>query len=164
MKVYAAACLALFAAVAVAQDNTTEADNASSTAAEVPTYEPTPEQKCVTEKNCGDDMNCVASCYGVPNPSADQTNQTAECFKACPETGPADEVAKCRQDCIDTKYMPTGDGKPNGKATGTASGSKADSTSEDSEDADAEGENAAASLQLTGALALPVAAVAYAMF
>ncbi|KAJ1649872.1 hypothetical protein IWQ61_009174 [Dispira simplex] len=163
MKVTVVAFLALFAAVAVAQNNSTEADNATSTTAEVPTYEPTAEQKCVIDNDCGDDMNCISKCYGVPNPSADQTNQTAECFIACPETGDAEEIASCRQSCIDTKYMPTVDTKPNNKATGTASGSKANASSDDSDNA--EGDNsAAASLKFTAGLALPVAAVAYSMF
>ncbi|KAJ1982058.1 hypothetical protein H4R35_000451 [Dimargaris xerosporica] len=147
------------AALAAAQSNSTESDTA---APAVPTYTPSAEEQCTIDKKCGTDMNCIAGCYNVPNPTEEQTNTTSECFLKCPESGP--DVESCRSKCVNENYMPSsskspsssdnkGDDKDSNKNKGDSTASDDSSaTGDDSEDSGAA--HVAASL----ALALPALA------
>ncbi|KAJ1984958.1 hypothetical protein H4R34_000301 [Dimargaris verticillata] len=152
--------LVLFAlaAVASAQNNSTESDSA---APAVPTYTPSAEEQCTISKKCGTDMNCIAGCYNVPNPTEQQTNVTSECFLKCPETG--SDVESCRSKCVNENYMPSSsdsssssdksDKKDGDKKKGN--GSASDDSSATGDDSD---ESGAAHVVASLALALPALA------
>ncbi|KAJ1994518.1 hypothetical protein H4R33_000224 [Dimargaris cristalligena] len=148
--------LAALATAAFAQNSTEPATTTAEVV--VPTYVPTAEEKCIEDNNCGTDMDCLAACYKVPNPTAENLNKTNECFAKCPETGDINVISQCRDSCINQYYMPTSQVKipatsAGSKATGTASDAKP-SGSSDSSDSD----SGAASLVATFALAVPAVA------
>ncbi|KAJ1907857.1 hypothetical protein IWQ60_011787 [Tieghemiomyces parasiticus] len=145
-------------AVAAAQSSSDVASPVS--AAPVPTVAPTAAEKCVQSNNCGTNTACVAACYGVPAPTEQQANQTAECFAKCPQTGDINTIADCRSSCINNNYLVTSAVKQpaastsGSKPSGTQSGSKATGTSDSEEDES----SGAASVVASFALAVPALA------
>jgi len=73
--------------------------------------------QCVIDKNCNNDVSCIARCYNVPAPTVDMVHQTNDCAIKCPD--PAVDNAgylKCYNDCVDNFYM----GNNNGAAPAPA--------------------------------------------
>jgi len=138
----------LFAAGAYAAATGTGSAEATGTpavtAAPAPTYTPSPGQLCIS-KNCkAGDVNCAASCVGVPYPNTAQIEDTHSCAANCKQS--ASTYAACLDSCINSHYYnPTkavgggsggGDANPTGtdagsEATGTGSGSGAQATGTD---------------------------------
>jgi len=56
-------------------------------------------KECIANKNCGDDVVCIAKCYNVPAPSVQQVNDAEKCIKEC------NGKESCYINCIDTHYM-----------------------------------------------------------
>ncbi|OMJ19883.1 hypothetical protein AYI69_g6441 [Smittium culicis] len=69
----------------------------------------TPQQQCVASK-CNNDngnVNCVASCYGVPSPDSSAITQTNKCYEDCIRASDdASTRAACNAGCISKFYNP----------------------------------------------------------
>jgi len=134
----------LFAAGAYAAATGTGSAEATGTpavtAAPAPTYTPSPGQLCIS-KNCkAGDVNCAASCVGVPYPNTAQIEDTHSCAANCKQS--ASTYAACLDSCINSHYYnPTkavGGGAAGGasaeptgtedQATGTDAGAAATGT------------------------------------
>ncbi|ORX57793.1 hypothetical protein BCR36DRAFT_409264 [Piromyces finnis] len=65
--------------------------------------------QCVKEKNCGNDINCIANCYNVPNPNKESVLRTADCQISCNAKYPDpyldnELLNQCYQECITKEY------------------------------------------------------------
>jgi hypothetical protein len=73
-----------------------------------PSQTPTAETTCLSKCAPGD-VNCQAVCVGVPNPNAQQMNQTTECVAQCDQgDGSAAATQKytaCRNNCISSYIL-----------------------------------------------------------
>ncbi|KAK9710135.1 hypothetical protein K7432_008610 [Basidiobolus ranarum] len=69
----------------------------------------TPQAKCVLDRNCGDEASCIARCYGVPSPNAQDIAKTDACYAECNSASTNIEATeKCRAACNEKYYQPTG--------------------------------------------------------
>jgi hypothetical protein len=123
MRFTAALIASALSAVAVAQ--TTSAS---------PSYSIDPAQASVVAclDKCADtDIDCLARCNPVPNPSEDQVIALDKCVGDCDQGDGSDADSKkyeqCRASCIAEHYYNTSEGTP--KATGAAGGSNGNSGS-----------------------------------
>lgn len=123
MRFTAALIASAFSAVAVAQ--TTSAS---------PSYSIDPAQASVVAclDECADtDIDCLARCNPVPNPSEDQVIALDKCVGDCDQGDGSDADSKkyeqCRASCIAEHYYNSSEGTP--KATGAAGGSNGNSGS-----------------------------------
>ncbi|KAK9722692.1 hypothetical protein K7432_002504 [Basidiobolus ranarum] len=66
-----------------------------------------PRIKCTEDHNCGNDLDCIASCYHVPSPDKADIASTDACFAKCHSDDHA-EMITCRQTCINEHFRPTG--------------------------------------------------------
>ena len=82
---------------------TTPTDSITSTSTSL-----SPTATCLSACPSGD-VNCAASCAGVPYPNTAQVNQTNECANSCVQgdgsKSQSDEYAKCMAGCISSYYM-----------------------------------------------------------
>lgn len=123
MRFTAALIASAFSAVAVAQ--TTSAS---------PSYSVDPAQASVVAclDKCADtDIDCLARCNPVPNPSEDQVIALDKCVGDCDQGDGSDADSKkyeeCRASCIAEHYYNTSEGTP--RATGAAGSSNGNSGS-----------------------------------
>jgi hypothetical protein len=59
--------------------------------------------ECIGKCTAGD-VNCLAKCTNVPNPTPQMINATTTCVAACPSAN-TDAWAKCRDDCINKFFL-----------------------------------------------------------
>jgi len=132
------ATVVLFAAGAYAAAASSSAASGDSTITAAPahvTYKPSAQQECMS-KNCkAGDVNCAASCVGVPYPNSAQIEDTHSCEAKCHQSDST--YAQCLDSCVNKHYYnPTsvigggagGKVAPTGtdaQATGTDAGSQA---------------------------------------
>ncbi|ORX85506.1 hypothetical protein K493DRAFT_319958 [Basidiobolus meristosporus CBS 931.73] len=84
-------------------------------------------EKCVQERHCTPgDVNCLAICVGVPNPSKEQTIKTTECVAKCDKNDVA-QYKICVHNCIESNFMANNLG--NSSSSSTAATQSSDSTS-----------------------------------
>jgi hypothetical protein len=60
----------------------------------------TPLEICIAKNNCGNDVNCIAGCSNVPNPTASQAQSINQCVAGCNNTQPLEVYAACQAKCI----------------------------------------------------------------
>lgn len=88
-----------------------------------PSQTATPETTCLAKCTPGD-VNCQAVCVGVPNPNAQQMNQTTNCVAQCDQgDGTAAATQKyttCRNNCI-SSYILIGTAQTTSTKAGTTS-------------------------------------------
>ncbi|ORX65402.1 hypothetical protein BCR32DRAFT_297731 [Anaeromyces robustus] len=67
---------------------------------------------CVVEKECGENLSCIARCYNVPNPDYEAIRRTVECQRTCNAKYPDPSIelellTQCYRTCIvDEYYVP----------------------------------------------------------
>ncbi|OMJ08513.1 hypothetical protein AYI70_g9769 [Smittium culicis] len=85
----------------------------------------TPQQQCVASK-CNNDngnVNCVASCYGVPSPDSSAITQTNKCYEDCIRASDdASTRAACNATCISKFYNPNEKNAPTPNSSPTSQG------------------------------------------
>merc|ERR1712000_200492 len=92
------------AALALAQDSTSESAASSATSASL-----TPEQRCLAD--CSEtDICCQAACVNVPCPNEQAVNETTACAGACTQGNGTEEetaaYASCQASCISASFFP----------------------------------------------------------
>ncbi|KXN70794.1 hypothetical protein CONCODRAFT_156814 [Conidiobolus coronatus NRRL 28638] len=122
--------LTAFAALALAQDSSaTSQTSAAPVATQTPVL--TPEAECIMKNSCGDNLDCISKCTGVPNPSADYINKTISCVAGCDQSN-AEKYGACTQECIKGNFFqyPNAENvKPPNKDGNGTNGDKSNSTS-----------------------------------
>ncbi|KAJ5106211.1 hypothetical protein N7456_002886 [Penicillium angulare] len=111
--------LSALLALVVADSTTTAAASTTTTSAEVQCA-----KSCDSKDTC-----CIAKCYHVPCPNANQANDTNKCVSACPQgTGTPEDTKKfsdCEQSCYSSHFLPANGAAATGTdhtATMTTSG------------------------------------------
>ncbi|OMH83935.1 hypothetical protein AX774_g2556 [Zancudomyces culisetae] len=103
----------------------------------------TSQQQCVVSK-CGGsyaDVNCVASCFGVPSPDDPMVDQTNKCYASCVDKKlEGTEAEVCITNCITQYYNPAG-----GKVTAANSSAATSSATSGSASTGSSGSAASAS-------------------
>ncbi|KAL1923668.1 uncharacterized protein VTP21DRAFT_8648 [Calcarisporiella thermophila] len=96
-------------ALLVIAGNAQVPSSSSSSPTSISTAKPTNVNSCAEQYRCGQDLNCVSQCAGVPSPTEDQINQTTACVARCTQANETNvEVQnKCVTDCINKNYLPT---------------------------------------------------------
>jgi hypothetical protein len=94
--------LTAFAALALAQDSSPSQTSAAPVATQTPVL--TPEAKCIVDNKCGNNLDCISKCTGVPNPSEDLANKTIACVSGCDQSN-AEKYADCTQECIKGNFF-----------------------------------------------------------
>merc|ERR1711939_15284 len=117
------------AALALAQDSTSESAASSATSASASSSASlTPEQLCLAD--CSEtDICCQAACVNVPCPNEQAVNETTACAGACTQGNGTEEetaaYASCQASCISASFFPVSTGA---SGSNTASGSEATTT------------------------------------
>ncbi|KXN70200.1 hypothetical protein CONCODRAFT_70883 [Conidiobolus coronatus NRRL 28638] len=117
------------ASSASASGSASPSASASSSAA-TPTPTKTPLEICIAKNNCGNDVNCIAGCSNVPNPTASQAQSINQCVAGCNNTQPLEVYAACQAKCISqmitNQTIPSSSGGSGGKnGTSPSSGNSA---------------------------------------
>ncbi|KAK9727426.1 hypothetical protein K7432_001865 [Basidiobolus ranarum] len=61
-------------------------------------------EQCVQSRKCGNDVNCIATCFNVPGPNDTQVQDTISCVRQC-NTTDNNQWAQCRDKCINDHYQ-----------------------------------------------------------
>ncbi|KAL1916796.1 uncharacterized protein VTP21DRAFT_5500 [Calcarisporiella thermophila] len=70
-------------------------------------------ERCALYHNCGDNMECLARCAGVPAPNREMVTRTNECVAGCysaqqdQQQQPPSTISQCVQNCIQTNFLYT---------------------------------------------------------
>jgi len=81
-------------------------------------------EECVKTQNCGEDVTCIAHCFGVPAPTTQQVSNVESCIGTC--NGSID----CYSACIANEFLGTGSGAQ-AAATGANGDAAANGTTGD---------------------------------
>ncbi|ORX99935.1 hypothetical protein K493DRAFT_313030 [Basidiobolus meristosporus CBS 931.73] len=100
--------------------------------------------KCTKEHNCGTDINCIARCYNVPNPSKEDIESTDACFADCKSHDNIAVLTQCRQACVNEHFQPTG--APTANPTTTSTSAKHTETSVSKTESDSKSSSATTSV------------------
>ncbi|CAG8501997.1 17626_t:CDS:2 [Dentiscutata erythropus] len=94
----------IFFSTLVRAQSETAANPATAASPATSTSAPDKISQCLQNQGCSySDINCVAWCAGVPNPSPQDVNATNDCIASCPNTTNAG-YQSCVSGCINSHY------------------------------------------------------------
>ncbi|CAG8621974.1 3493_t:CDS:2 [Dentiscutata heterogama] len=94
----------IFFSALVRAQSETAANPAAAASPATSTSAPDQISQCIQKYGCSNsDINCVAWCAGVPNPSQQDVNATNDCISNCPNTTTAG-YQSCVSGCINSHY------------------------------------------------------------
>jgi len=64
-------------------------------------------KECITNNNCETDVNCIAKCFNIEAPTAEQVKDATQCIKDC------DRQISCYVGCINKFFLKKNDNKFN---------------------------------------------------